>query len=1320
MRRLESLEDRTLLNASIEIDADGLLTYKTDSAIVETLNVSVSGNVYTFSSTVDIDILTNDADLTVTGDGTGVVTVEDMTGLVIDVDFNADQVTVSSTNVGTAVNFNSTDATVNLGDGANPSGLGALLEPITVTGPGATTDNHLFLNNNGSTADTGYNLTATTLETSSTFGGLTYSGVRALSISGSTGAINNYTVSNTADGVEVFLIGADASSNTFVVEGTSSDADSFLSLAGGTGDNAYNIQAVSSPVSMLAGSGINTVRVGDGDVSGINAQFTVVSGPTGGDVDITVDNSTWTSAGVWNLAVQDAPPMSAELTGLGTNGLLVYEPAKTNTLTLSNAAGQANSLTVDFDNGNPLALAGAFGRLSYDGGYDGSSGSTSVLILKGGSFASETHNGQFTGGVIAFDDGGDHSEISYAGLSPNSVYDVVPATNYTFNNVGDPTIPVIIKEGDNSASTGDVQSLLISAPGSFVDTHVANKTNIVVDNASMPGESDVTVNYGIADPVEGLSTLTVLTGADNDVANLAALPPGVDVSLQQGAGDDQATVSIPGAAPASSTSLDGGTGDNTLTLDAGGLNVTPSNFSVGAGGSTVVSGAPLTGGAVSYTNYQQVTVNNLPPSAPPIVTGSTINAVQGQRLVDAIAGTFTTAALGAAAGDFAATIEWGDGTSSAGVIVQDAVNPAVFYVMGTHTYWENAPSLTTTVTVTGTGSSSFTQMINGVPVTFVTPASGTASADGTAVVDNAPIELTVNSFAGVENVTPASSDVVVATFTDLGDVNPADPNPVTRYVATIDWGDGSGVSTIPTSAITRNGTSNSYDITLPQHVYSTPGTYVVTVTVSDGGMPGAQDVVTATATGLAHVANAPLSAADPQPTIADANEGVLFVDQIIGSFTDANPLATADEFNATIDWGDGSPLSYGKVVQPGGVGTPFFVLGTHSYANAQRSTTQPNGQTSVDGPVATNGTFPIRIYVQDTHGAAVNLVNTINVTARTVTLSGRLNPASDSGISNSDAITSVTQPNFQGVASEPGAHVFLYATPFGGTTMLIGQATADASGAWSITSTTALTDGGYEIQAQAHNASGNSISALTAITPNLVIDTVGPRILDARFDNLDGQVVFTIEDFGAVSNAGSGVALASLMDANNYRFSLMSSPIRGYRGAPLWQVTSVHVDPGTTTGQQIVTVRINDGQPLRSGRYAFSVLSADSSNPNGVRDVAGNALDGEFQGTFPTGNGVPGGNFSTQLDVLHNFTHAPKPLVGPDAPTGSPLGRPGPAMVIGRNVPRPGAAAAQRFATARNVNRPSMADLAAARNAARPRLAAMMAARPRMAALLAR
>src|SRR5262249_50891916 len=63
-----------------------------------------------------------------------------------------------------------------------------------------------------------------------------------------------------------------------------------------------------------------------------------------------------------------------------------------------------------------------------------------------------------------------------------------------------------------------------------------------------------------------------------------------------------------------------------------------------------------------------------------------------------------------------------------------------------------------------------------------------------------------------------------------------------------------------------------------------------------------------------------------------ATEGTPFLGTV-ASFRDPDAFATAAEYTATIDWGDGA-LTAVLITQPGGPGTPFQVYGSHTYAGA--------------------------------------------------------------------------------------------------------------------------------------------------------------------------------------------------------------------------------------------------------------------------------------------------------------------------------------------------------------------------------------------------
>ena len=117
---------------------------------------------------------------------------------------------------------------------------------------------------------------------------------------------------------------------------------------------------------------------------------------------------------------------------------------------------------------------------------------------------------------------------------------------------------------------------------------------------------------------------------------------------------------------------------------------------------------------------------------------------------------------------------------------------------------------------------------------------------------------------------------------------------------------------------------------------------------------------------------------------------------------------------------------------------------------AHTITAQAIGLTGVNGP------------------ASAGLVVTID-TSPPDTSTPVLDPASDTGSSNSDDLTADNTPTFTGF-TEPGSSVILYDTD--GTT-IIGTGLADAvTGRWSITSS-ALADGPHTVSAQATDLAGN-------------------------------------------------------------------------------------------------------------------------------------------------------------------------------------------------------------------------------------------------------
>ena len=210
-------------------------------------------------------------------------------------------------------------------------------------------------------------------------------------------------------------------------------------------------------------------------------------------------------------------------------------------------------------------------------------------------------------------------------------------------------------------------------------------------------------------------------------------------------------------------------------------------------------------------------------------------------------------------GDYSATINWGDGQSSAGTLSGAA---GEYTVSGDHVYLHPG---------------SFT-----VGVSVTDPAGATVSSTATASVASATLTATGGLVDGT--LAGSATNFTVATFTDANGYDAAG-----SYTATISWGDGQSGAGVVTGA---DGVFQVAGV----HTYSTDGTYSVGVTVSDA------DGTTATTTS--------------QVTAGDLYAGVTQT-LTVASFTDPSTYYTASSFNTTINWGDGSSSTGGFVTKAG-------------------------------------------------------------------------------------------------------------------------------------------------------------------------------------------------------------------------------------------------------------------------------------------------------------------------------------------------------------------------------------------------------------------
>jgi hypothetical protein len=234
------------------------------------------------------------------------------------------------------------------------------------------------------------------------------------------------------------------------------------------------------------------------------------------------------------------------------------------------------------------------------------------------------------------------------------------------------------------------------------------------------------------------------------------------------------------------------------------------------------------------------------------------------------------------------------------------------------------------------------------------------------------------------------------------------------------------------------------------------------------------------------------------------------------------------------------------------------------------------------------------------------------------TIIAALDPASDSGVSSSDEITSVTTPTFRGSGPAGQSVAFIGLRDGDTNPKLIARGVIGPTGSFSLTVSTPLADGAYTVSAILFvTSAGFNIPlaqqplAFNNPLDRLIIDSAGPRVASTSLD----ASAHTVRLF--FSDAGS-MASPSLLNPANYRLAVPA----GLKRTPL-KITSVEVMPGSA-GQMIAILHFVPGKVRINSKSKVQVTAFAA----GITDVAGNKLDGAFNGTsFPSGNRTAGSDF---------------------------------------------------------------------------------------------
>jgi VCBS repeat-containing protein len=331
----------------------------------------------------------------------------------------------------------------------------------------------------------------------------------------------------------------------------------------------------------------------------------------------------------------------------------------------------------------------------------------------------------------------------------------------------------------------------------------------------------------------------------------------------------------------------------------------------------------------------------------------------------------------------------------------------------------------------------------------------------------------------------------------------------------------------------------------------------------------------------------------------------------VATFTDVDNEPPS-QFNATIDWGDGTSATPGNVTAINGV---YNVSGSHVY----------------DVP----GGYFTTVTIEDPGGGSVVAVGRVSVAAVGVVLAGAPIAGSDSGASSTDRISNIASPTVAGTA--PAGYLVQLFAQAGTTIALIGQGTADSSNAYQITASPLL-DGTYNLLLVATNPSApGSHFSLSATAGWWTVDTQSARMTSASITPRNGRVVMSFQDFGA------GLDTSTLLNASLY--SVQQFVNHHLVTVPISRIESVGVAP--PLGVRTVAIVLKNGRRLARGSYVVRVASALA------RDLAGNTLDGEYAGAFPSGDGHPGGDFAAQFNVNSQRVVTPAPSLAALGKAGS-------------------------------------------------------------------
>jgi len=780
-------------------------------------------------------------------------------------------------------------------------------------------------------------------------------------------------------------------------------------------------------------------------------------------------------------------------------------------------------------------------------------------------------------------------------------------TTYLGNVAGD--FSATITWGDGTTTTGTITggngNFTISAVGAnghiYADEGTANITVTVMDDA--PGTATATettaVTIGEGDnlavtvlpitPTEGIAaTGTVATFTTTYLANVAA-----DFSATITWGDGTTTTGT----------ITGGNGN--FTVSAVGANghiyADENTYSLSV---TVKDDAP---GTATATGSANITVQEGDTLA---VTAVPFAPTEGIAVTGTVA-TFTTTYLANVAGDFSATINWGDGTSTTGTISGGNGNFTVTAVGAAgHTYADEG--------------------VNNVTVTIKDDAPGTATASANFAVTVAEGDVLAASPGTVSLIegTPATGTLATFTTTYLGNV-------ASDFSATINWGDGT------TTAGTITGGNGNFTVTAVganNHTFADEGTANITVTIKDDA-PGTATAQVSYSAVIGEGDNLAVTVLPITPTEGIAATGS------VATFTTTYLGNVAGDFSATITWGDGTTTT--GTITGGNGNFTVSAVGGNGHIYADENTYTLSVTVNDDNPGTATATGATNITVQEGDTLAVTAAPiaptegiAVTGTLATFTTTYLANVASDfSATINWGDGTSTTGTisggNGNFTVTAVGANGHTYADE--GLNNVTVTVTDDAPGTATASSTFAV------------NVGEGDVLAATAAAVNPV---EGIAVTGAVATFTTTYLGNTANDFSATINWGDGTSTTGTISGGNGNFTVTAVGANGHayadEGVNNVTVTIKDDAPGTATTSVTYAVKVGEGDVLTASPGTIALIEGQPANgpvATFTTTYLGNVA-GDFSATINWGDGtttagtITGGNGNFTVTAVGANNHA--------------------------------------------------------------------------------